>query len=376
MNRLQTISTETILSHLTQLVSGDSSDPVASMTPDHPVLVHAARVLEASGCEVTFTDLGEGCVNLLAVRGQPSTLFNCHLDTVKPSDGWIRDPFKLSIEDGRAYGLGACDIKGAAACMLAAAESSDAPLAYLFTTDEEAGKGKCVGSFLDEQGERWSRAVVAEPTESMAVFQHRGFASFEIEFIGTAGHTSGSDASENSAIHKAIDWGNRALELSMPGGPLEGACFNIGILKGGTASNVIAPSALVRFGFRPAPNPDANSIAQRNIQSLQELLPEVGSAIWTARFVGPALVRDVRMSHVVESWGIKIGPDVDFWTEAALFAAGGLPAIVLGPGSITQAHSSDEFVELSQLARCADAYSGILSFESNTTLPLGNAHAP
>lgn len=370
------IRTEIILTHLGDLVAGDSSDPESSMTPEHPVLVYAKSVLEQAGCEVTVTDLGDGCVNLFALRGEPTTLFNCHLDTVKPNPAWTRDPFKLGVEDGRAFGLGACDIKGAAACMLAVAQASDAPLAILFSTDEEAGKGKCVESFLKEHDGRWLRAVIAEPTESKAVFQHRGFASFEIEFVGTAGHTSGADASNDSAIHKAIEWGHKALGLAQPGGLLDGSRFNIGIVEGGTASNVIAASAKVRFGFRPLPSPDAIAIAQESIQSLHVLLPNDGTATWTDRFVGPALVRDSHMTPIVESWGIETGPDVDFWTEAALFAAGGVPAIVLGPGNIAQAHASDEFVELSQLAQCANAYATILNSESLAQLTTGGAHAP
>ena len=82
------------------------------------------------------------------------------------------------------------------------------------------------------------------------------------------------------------------------------------------------------------------------------------------------------MGDVVSSWGIEISPDVDFWTEAALFAVGGIPAIVLGPGDIAQAHAGDEFVSLEQLGRCAHAYAKIVAFESITQLSTGGTHAP
>ncbi|MEZ6163445.1 MAG: acetylornithine deacetylase [Phycisphaerales bacterium] len=375
MSEAEAKQVEQILGHLRELVRCDSSDPETSVTPDHPVLRYAAGVLKEAGCEVTIHDLGGGCVNLLALRGHTTTLFNCHLDTVKPNPNWVRDPFTLSIEDGRAYGLGACDIKGAAACMLWVAQSSTDPIAILFTTDEEAGKGVCVEAFLREQGEKWSQAVVAEPTRAKGVLQHRGFASFEIEFTGSAGHTSGADASNESAIHNAIEWGHKALQLAKPGAALDGSRFNIGIVNGGTASNVIAASAKVRFGFRPLPSPNAIEVAQKCVHELQGLLPKDGPVQWTDRFVGPALVRDERMIPVVESWGIELGPDVDFWTEAALFCVGGLPAVVLGPGDIAQAHASDEFVELDQLKLCADAYHKIVKAESNAALSAGGAHA-
>lgn len=82
------------------------------------------------------------------------------------------------------------------------------------------------------------------------------------------------------------------------------------------------------------------------------------------------------MGDIVESWGIETGPDVDFWTEAALFAVGGIPAIVLGPGDIAQAHAGDEFVALDQLKRCAHAYAKIVAFETSTQLSKGGTHAP
>lgn len=376
MSTTTPISINTIRQHLRELVAADSSDPVDSMNADHPAILYAAHVLECANCEISITELGDGCVNLLATRGHPTTLFNCHLDTVKPNPSWTRDPFTLHVQDARAYGLGACDIKGAAACMLNAAQASSEPIAILFTTDEEAGKGKCVESFLKDQGQHRSRVVVAEPTNAKAVFQHRGFASFEIKFAGNAGHTSGANASGNSAIHKAIDWGHKALALAQPGGLLADARFNIGLIEGGTASNVIAASAIARFGFRPLPSPDAVSIAQKSIDALHTLLPEDGTATWTDRFVGPALVRDEAMTPIVEAWGIETGPDVDFWTEAALFAAGGLPAIVLGPGNIAQAHASDEYVELDQLEQCAHAYAQIVAKEAANLLTTEGAHAP
>jgi len=376
MSKPEAIQIETILTHLRALVSADSSEPERTMTANHPAMLYAMGVLTDAGCDVEITDLGGGCVNLFATRGETRTLFNCHLDTVKPNPMWTRDPFALDVEQGLAYGLGACDIKGAAACMLAVAQSTDAPIAIFLSSDEEGGKGVCVDSFLGAHAGRFARVVVAEPTNAKAVFQHRGFASFEIDFSGTAGHTSGADASSESAIHKAIKWGSEALELARPGGVLDGSRFNIGVIEGGTASNVIAASAKVRFGFRPQPSPEANELAQQGIDALRTLLPKGGGDAWSERFVGPALSRDDSMIEVVESWGIELGADVDFWTEAALFSAAGLPAIVLGPGDIAQAHASDEFVALDQLEKCAGAYMRIVGCALQTPMMTGGTHAP
>ncbi len=390
---MSAIPTASILDHLRTLVAADSSDPVAQMSPSHPAIVHSVRTLERAGFAVTLRDLGGGCVNLLAVRGNADvrhgTLFNCHLDTVKVNPNWTRDPFSLSVEeegaDARAYGLGACDIKGAAACLLAAAQATDAPMAVLFTTDEEGGRGTCVKAFLDAERSRWSRVIVAEPTGARAVLQHRGFASFEVSFSGIAGHTSGADAARGSAIHRAVGWMHAALALADSGGVLEGSRFNIGIVQGGTASNVVASETTVRFGFRPEPGLDAPERTGERVRALKALLPSDGSAVWTDRFIAPPLTADGGMAARVASWGLDAGPDVDFWTEAALFAAGdngnaGLPAVVLGPGDIAQAHAADEFVAVSQLEACAAAYASVVRSDGaarvpGTALVGGESHA-
>lgn len=290
------VPTDTILDHLRMLVAADSSDPVATMTPDHGAVTHCVRTLAAAGFEVSIDDLGGGCVNVLAVRGGPAdngVLFNCHLDTVKVNPNWTRDPFALTVEvagtDAKAYGLGTTDIKGAAACLLAVAEVTDQPMAILFTTDEEGGKGTCVNTFVRTHAGAWDRVVVAEPTGAKIVRQHRGFASFEAMFRGTAGHTSGANASAGSAIHKAVRWMNAALELAEPGGVLDGSRFNIGIVHGGTASNVVASEATVRFGFRPEPGAHAAARTDERVRALKALLPEHslidGSVEWTDRFL-------------------------------------------------------------------------------------------
>src|SRR5690606_4113537 len=97
---------------------------------------------------ITVTDHGDGAVSLLAVRGAPTRVFNVHLDTVPSSEAWSADPLKLRVTADRAIGLGACDIKGAAAGLIAAAHATAGDAAFLFSTDEEANDPRCIAAFL------------------------------------------------------------------------------------------------------------------------------------------------------------------------------------------------------------------------------------
>jgi len=339
---------ERVLEHLDALIAADTSNPPRAIGEGHAAVAHCRRALDNAGFDVSVRDLGGGCVNLLGVRGRPRTLVNCHLDTVPAGEGWSHPPFQLTIDGGRAYGRGTCDIKGAGACLLAAAEDTRGDVAILFTTDEEAGPGRCVPAFLHDGGDfEW--VVVAEPTGVRAVTAHRGLVTVEARFEGAAGHSSNEGAAGRSAVHAAVAWGVRVLEWASE--QRDDQRLNLGVIEGGVKPNVVASSARIRFGLRPAPGLDGRAI-------LDELraLAAPGLATWEERFVAPGLARPAQADALIQSLGVEEAGAVDFWTEASLFAEAGLPAVVLGPGDIEQAHAADEFVTLDELRAAADVY--------------------
>ncbi|HEU4992299.1 MAG TPA: acetylornithine deacetylase, partial [Luteimonas sp.] len=254
---------EAVLGHLRALVAFDTRNPPRRIGTG--IFDYLSAQLPGFAC--TLADHGDGALSLLAVRGKPSRVFNVHLDTVPSSPQWSGDPLALRVEGGRAIGLGACDIKGAAAGLLAAAAATTGDAAFLFTTDEEANDPRCVEAFLGG-GHGYAEAIVAEPTRCETVLAHRGIASVLLRFKGEAGHASGAAALEASALHQAMRWGARALEL-VEGeshrrfGGLAGLRFNIGRVEGGIKANVIAPSAEVRFNFRPLPSQDIDELHAR-----------------------------------------------------------------------------------------------------------------
>jgi len=350
------------LTHLERLVSFDTRNPPREITTGGIFDYVRAQLADF---RVEVVDHGAGAVSMLAVRGNPTRLFNVHLDTVPSSPHWSADPHVLRVDGERAIGLGACDIKGAAAGLIAASQATGGDAAFLFTSDEEANDARCIAAFL-VRDHGFRDVVVAEPTQCEAVLAHRGISAVRMAFRGRAGHASGAGALEASAVHHAVRWSNRALDfVGMEShrrfGGLTGLRFNIGRVEGGIKANVIAPAAEVRFGFRPLPSQDIDQLhaAFRGFAA-----PE-GLESYEETFRGPPLpagdvasAEDRRLAarDLADGLGLPIGNAVDFWTEASLFSQAGLTALVFGPGAIAQAHTADEWVSLEQLQR----YGGIV----------------
>ncbi|HET6491641.1 MAG TPA: acetylornithine deacetylase [Burkholderiales bacterium] len=348
------------LEHLRALVSFDTCNPPRAIGTDGIFEYLRAHL---PGFDLTLTDHGAGAVSLLATRGTPRLLFNVHLDTVPTAGGWSANPLELRIATDRATGLGACDIKGAAAALLAAAEGASGSAAFLFSTDEEAGDARCIANFLNA-AQPFEAVLVAEPTGGQAVLAHRGYSSVRVGFAGRAGHASEGSALGASAVHKAALWSAKALEYvaSHAGhccGNLSGLRFNIGRIEGGIKPNVIAPTAELQFSLRPLPfmNPD------ELLETLRHFADPAPSA-FEETFRGAPLPATVALHDaarvLAESLSLSIGAAVDFWSEAALFSTAGYPAIVYGPGNIAQAHNADEWVALDQLALYAENIRGII----------------
>ena len=350
---------DSVLEHLQALVAHDTRNPPRAIGTGGIFAYLRAQLPDFA---VDVADHGAGAVSLLAVRGQPRRVFNVHLDTVPSSPAWSEDPLRLRISDGRAIGLGACDIKGAAAGLIAAAQETAGPAAFLFTSDEEANDARCLAAFL-ARGHGFSEAIVAEPTQCEAVLAHRGISAVRMRFQGRAGHASAEDALSLSAVHSAMRWGTGALDFvqgqrHLRFGGLTGLRFNIGRLEGGIKANMIAPSAEVRFGFRPLPSQDMDDLHAR----FRALASADALAEYEETFRGPSLPsgdvadaesRRLAARDLADELGLRIGSAVDFWTEASLFSQAGLTALVYGPGDIAQAHTADEWVSLDQLQEYA-----------------------
>ncbi len=349
-----------VLKHLKSLVAFDTQNPPRSLQADSPIFGWISNVL-GPGFTIEITDHGLGRISMLAVRGQPSLLFNVHLDTVPVIEGSRFPALEMTRDKDRVYGRGSCDIKGAVACLLEIAGATDKPMAMLFTTDEEGASGCCVSEFLrSDQCGVFEQVVVAEPTDCLAVMSHRGYLSVKGQFSGKSGHSSEPRALQDNALHKLSAWVaaavDRAAQLDLEG---RRHCFIVGEVHGGIKSNVIADQANIHWSARLSPG-DSNE----DFLGLMSDLDASDSAQWHVPFSGPPLPTDGMgisgAQTFVEQHRIESGPAVDFWTEASLFAQAGIPAIVLGPGNIAQAHVQDEWVSIEQLERALNIYTNLV----------------
>lgn len=348
--------------------------------------------------ESLFTRLGLTCLrqpvepgrdNLLAKLdgevppqdGGALLLFGVHQDTV-PVAGMTIDPYGGEIRDGRLYGRGACDVKGGMAAMIAAVArlAEERPpgmptIVLACTVNEECGfsgaqalvdlcRGQS-GSFLPR---RPDAAVVAEPTELDVVLAHKGVVRWRCHTRGLAAHSAHPEQGDN-AIYKmgralvAVDRYQREVIGSLGFHPLCGRpTISVGTIEGGVGVNVVPDHCVVQIDRRLLPG-ESPEVAIRHLS--EYLNQETGLALehdppfmqglpLSEQENGPLAERLWAVAAEVAGQCRQIA--VAYATDAAFFAAAGIPTVVFGPGSIRQAHTVDEWIALEQLKLATEIY--------------------
>ncbi|MEM9838529.1 MAG: acetylornithine deacetylase [Pseudomonadota bacterium] len=345
---------DSILDVLRPLIEAESCNPPRRVTTDGPLIKAIRSALPDFTIDVR--DIDEGCLIIDCVRGAPRVMFNVHVDTVPVADGWTHPPHALTLSDDRAFGLGTCDTKGAAGVLMALSQHTDKPMRMLFNTDEEAGKSRCIRTFLETVPDV-DLAVVAEPTDTLVRLEHRGICSVHASFSGESAHAS--EGARRSAVHDAAKFITDALGTGIAAENR----LNFGRIEGGVKPNMVAAHADLLFGFRTAPGYAHTDVL--DVLAALDTSPEM-----TTRFVGPSFPSDAdgissqavaAAARYAKKLDLPIGDPVAFWTEASLFAAAGVPTFVLGAGSITQAHNADEFVTYEQLTTLYHQYQDIVN---------------
>ena len=356
--------------------------PTVSSASNLDLIAYAADLLGDAGASVSVNRDGTGAkANLFATlgpAGDGGIVLSGHTDVV-PVEGqdWTSDPFRMVERDGRLYGRGACDMKGFIAACLAMAPRYAAlglkrPLHFAFTYDEEIG---CFGAQalvgeIARAGIRPAVAIVGEPTGMRVIEGHKGCYEYTTEFTGLEGHGSQPDRGVN-AVEYAARYINRLLDLGealKPRAPA-GSRFDppwstlqVGCIHGGAARNIIAGHCSVEWEMRPVQQSDAGFVRDGIARHVDTVLRPAMRAVSPQADIVTLTVGEVEGLQVVpesearaivcELTGQSGADVVAFGTEAGLFQAAGMSAVICGPGSISQAHKPDEFVALDQLAAC------------------------
>lgn len=354
--------------------------PTVSADSNLALIEHLAGLLDDAGARVeVFRDASGGKANLFATIGPDidgGILLSGHSDVVPVADqAWTTDPWAMVERDGRLYGRGTCDMKGfiAAAVALAptyAQKASARPIHFAFTHDEEIG---CLGAqalapLLQARGVKPRVAIIGEPTLMRVIEGHKGCYEYSVHFSGLEGHGSAPERGVN-AVEYAVRYVARLLELRevlKARVPADSrfeppwTTINTGALIGGVAHNVIAGKARIDWEMRPVQPGDADLVkADLHDLCTHHLLPQMRAVSPTADIITevigevdgliPTSENEAREIALALTGGNGAGL-VPFGTEAGIFQAMGMQAVICGPGSIEQAHKPDEFIALEQLA--------------------------
>jgi acetylornithine deacetylase len=291
--------------------------------------------LRALGYRVTEQPLDRGRVNVWATLADapPEVVFSTHFDCVPPF-------FASSVRDGRLYGRGACDAKGILAAQVAAAQrlraSGERRVGLLFVAGEERGSDGAALANTIANGARF--LVNGEPTDNRLALATRGVLRVRLDAAGRAAHSSAPEQGE-SAVDKLIDALVLLRTLPMPSDPDLGSTFyNVGLIDGGIAPNVIAPRASAEVFFRTV------GPAGEVLSAVKHLEPLVN--------VTEVLrLEPVRM-HTVPGFPTAI---FSFATDVPFLDRWGRP-LLYGPGSILVAHTDHEYLSLEELHAAVEGY--------------------
>jgi acetylornithine deacetylase len=338
-----------------------------------------AQDLEAIGCEVTLHEQPStrrpNVVAVLPGRDDGRLLLlEAHMDTV----ALPREPRPVRREGGRLYGRGACDTKGSAAAMLAAlsrlAAGPDRPtVVFAGVSDEE---NAMAGSrALLEQLPAVDAAVVGEPTSLLPVRVHNGLMRFRVTARGTAAHTSRAHLGVNAiaaASRVVLSIQDELLpRLAARTHPLAGpALITAAMIEGGVAPNLVPEWCAVVIDRRLAPGEDPQAALAEVDQLLQQarargddvgreeptiLLPAVETPAADPLITAAEAVVADELGSTISAGGVPYGTDA-----SNLSGVGAIPCVVLGPGSIDQAHTEDEWVDLEEVERCSHIYEALV----------------
>jgi acetylornithine deacetylase len=365
-----TFSLETYETQLAQLVALPSvSCAVPSWDMSNlPVIELLANWFGDLGFKTQIIPLAQtGKANLIATlgSGDGGLVLAGHSDTV-PYDAnrWASDPFKLTEKDGKFFGLGATDMKGFFPVILAAVkpfldQPLKHPLIILATADEESSMSGARA--LAASGKPKARyAVIGEPTELVPIRMHKGIMMEAIRIRGQAGHSSNPALGKSALDAMTYVMGelislrnDLQLKYRNPGFAVQTPTLNLGCIHGGDGANRICGECELHFDLRLLPGMDNEELRTAIQNRLTPIAETSGTDIvFSSLFEGVEPFDEPAESELVKVCEQLTGhssESVAFATEAPFMQQLGMQTVILGPGSINQAHQPDEFITINQI---------------------------
>jgi len=290
-----------------------------------------------------------------------------HTDTVPYDPDWL-EATTLIERDGKLFGRGACDTKAFIASALTAVQALGVtqlhkPLALIFTADEEVG---LIGAkrLAAENPISVRNVIVGEPTSLQPIRAGKGYSLAEIIIRGREAHSAYPELGQ-SAITRAARLITRIDEIAQklreekhPDFSPAFTTLNIGLIRGGTAKNVIAGECRFTLEWRPIPGQGSGKLLEYLVKAIEEEKladPEFDCQVDAGRAdAGFETPQDTRIVTYLEKLTGKQSGTVSFGTEAAQLRQLGADAVVLGPGDIRVAHRTGEYVSAVELEKCVD----------------------
>jgi acetylornithine deacetylase/succinyl-diaminopimelate desuccinylase-like protein len=339
-----------------------------------------------------FADLGADSVELVEVfEGRPNVygiwegtsdrwvVLDVHTDTVtvEHCEG---DPFDGRIADGRVYGRGAVDTKASLGVMLALLEQArtegrrpEPNLVVVGSISEEAGGLLGAVGFrewAEARALRPDEVIVAEPTMCAPIHGHKGGVSLEVTVRGLAAHSANPHLGRNAvtaAAHLvvALDAEHQRLQTLVPSTEVGNPTLTVTVINGGTGGNVVPDSCTLNVGRRIVPGED-NEVVAQELMALVEAACPLPVEI-TRNFLGSAAFYQPATSPFVQQLARWAGTEPEvaaYGTNALRYDGFAEQMVVFGPGSIDNAHTAVEYVELEELERCACVFEKWLGLTS------------
>jgi acetylornithine deacetylase len=334
----------------------------------------------ACGFDVEVIDVPgkAGKANLIATLGEgPGGLvLGGHADTVPwDANRWTSDPFQATEHEGRLYGLGSCDMKSFLALAVEAAAGFAGrglarPLHLVVTADEECDMAgaRALATAARFQPEA---ALIGEPTRLAPVRMHKGQLMERLRITGRSGHSSdpGHGNSALEGMHRAIGElltvrAELQTDHSSNAFRVPGPTLNLGQIRGGDSPNRICGECELGYDLRVLPGMDMLATRDRIRERVHSALAGQSLQVrFESLFEGtpPAETpAEAPIVRIAEDLTGQTASAVAFGTEAAFYQRLGMDVVVLGPGSIAQAHQPDEFIELAYLERTVDLLNGFI----------------